>query len=53
MSIFITGANGQLGRSVIVELKKKNYKYFAFSKSKLDITNFFEVNSRLKKKNLT
>jgi dTDP-4-dehydrorhamnose reductase len=50
MSIFITGANGQLGRSTIVELKKKKFKYFAFSKSQLDITNFFKINSILKKK---
>lgn len=50
MSVFITGANGQLGRSIIAELKKKNYRYFAFSKSQLDITNFFEINSIIKKK---
>jgi dTDP-4-dehydrorhamnose reductase len=50
MSIFITGVNGQLGRSTIVELKKKKFKYFAFSKSQLDITNFFKINSTLKKK---
>ena len=49
MSIFITGAKGQLGKSIIEELKKKNYKYFAFSRSKVDITMFEKINLKLKK----
>ena len=37
MSIFITGASGQLGKSVIQELRRRGYKYLAFSRSDCDI----------------
>jgi len=46
--ILITGADGQLGREMALELEKRNVNYSAFEREKLDITDFKKVNKVIK-----
>jgi dTDP-4-dehydrorhamnose reductase len=45
--VAVTGASGQLGRAVVAELEKLDFAYVAFNRDDLDITNSFEVASRI------
>ncbi|MGE7020674.1 dTDP-4-dehydrorhamnose reductase [Solibacillus cecembensis] len=43
MKIMVTGANGQLGQELVVQLKNTAYQLYAFTKQELDITNIQQV----------
>lgn len=43
MKIVVTGASGQLGQELVVQVKCKGHELFAFTKSELDITNLEQV----------
>ncbi len=48
IKILITGANGQLGKEIARQLKKKESNYLALSRKKLDITDFNAVQKTIK-----
>ena len=49
--IFITGANGQLAKTLINKLSLNKYKIFAFSKKKLNISKYITLFKKIKKIN--
>lgn len=49
MKIFITGADGQVGKELVLRSQKKNYEFVAFNRHSLDITDQDAVEKALKK----
>lgn len=47
--VLVTGAEGRLGRAICKRLKAERYDYLGLGKSKLDITNAYNVNAVFKK----
>jgi dTDP-4-dehydrorhamnose reductase len=45
MKVVVTGAAGQLGQDVLLELARKNHQAFGTDREKLDITNEVDVNA--------
>ncbi|WKA47179.1 dTDP-4-dehydrorhamnose reductase [Geobacillus zalihae] len=49
MKIVVTGANGQLGQELVLQLQETNFELHPFTKSELDITNENIVNEVITK----
>ncbi|MDD5021521.1 MAG: NAD(P)-dependent oxidoreductase [Endomicrobiaceae bacterium] len=44
MKIFVSGASGQLGKSFVHELNKRNIEFIAPPQEDFDITNYYKIN---------
>ena len=51
MFVLVTGANGQLGKSIksLVDQNKTNYQFFFATREQLDLENFKNVRSFIEK----
>jgi dTDP-4-dehydrorhamnose reductase len=49
MKVAVTGAAGQLGKDVVIELKNQNFEVLALDRNDLDITNEHAVTSYMEK----